>query len=83
MHWPPRDTWQTDLGQVQPAWLEVLLPTDLFRVTFSPQHQLQSLSPNCQCLSPPHRVPKRGHTLSRQLNHSGQASLSTPSRGIH
>lgn len=41
--------------QVRPARLEVLLPTDLFRVTFSPQHQLQSLSPNCQRLSPPHR----------------------------
>lgn len=33
---PPRDTWQTDLGEVQPMWLEVRLPSYLFWVTFLP-----------------------------------------------
>ena len=31
---PPRNTWQTDLGEVRPVWLEVQLLLELFRVTF-------------------------------------------------
>lgn len=33
---PPRNTWQTDLGEVQPMWLEVRLPSYLFWVLFLP-----------------------------------------------
>ena len=34
LHQPPRDTWKTDLGEVQPVWLEVRQPPFLFWVTF-------------------------------------------------
>ncbi len=34
IHQPPRDTWQTDLVEVRPVWLEVRLLLDLFWVTF-------------------------------------------------
>lgn len=36
IHQPLRDTWQTDLVEVQPVWLEVRLLLDLFWVIFLP-----------------------------------------------
>ena len=81
IHQPPRNTWQTDLVEVHPVWLEVRPLFGSILGNISPHNTNFRVShPTVNTAHPPPGF-LRGDapsTGSRALHHSDQASLSTP-----